>query len=54
MNAEGEILQEYQGLRQNIVSNGIQSALNWYNAQVQDVNLEDNISKVFFSACHLK
>ena len=54
MSADDEILQEYQGLRQNIVSNGIRSALNWYNAQVQDVNLEDNISKVFLSTCYLR
>ncbi|KAM5539328.1 hypothetical protein V8D89_007019 [Ganoderma adspersum] len=44
MNADDEIPQEYQALREDIVSNGIRSALNWYNAQVQNVHLEDNIN----------
>ena len=51
MNADNKILpQEYRALRQEIESNGIRSALNWYNAQVQNVNLEDNISKPFPSS----
>ncbi|PIL26566.1 hypothetical protein GSI_12324 [Ganoderma sinense ZZ0214-1] len=36
--------EEYEALRQNIVSNGIRSSLNWYHAQLQNVHLEDNIN----------
>ncbi|KAI1795363.1 alpha/beta-hydrolase [Ganoderma leucocontextum] len=36
--------EEYQALRRELVSSGIRSALNWYNSQVQDIHLEDNIN----------
>lgn len=39
------ILQMYAALRDNILTNGVQSSLKWYNAQAEGVDLEDNRSK---------
>lgn len=35
----------YAALRDNILTNGVQSSLKWYNAQAEGVDLEDNRSK---------
>ncbi|KAI0644060.1 alpha/beta-hydrolase [Trametes meyenii] len=35
--------EEYAVLRKELVTHGLQSSLNWYHAQVQDVDLEDNL-----------
>lgn len=36
--------QEYTALRDALLANGVQSSVNWYRAQVENVNLEDSLS----------
>lgn len=35
--------QEYAALRAALLVNGIQSSVNWYRAQVENVNLADSL-----------
>lgn len=39
------ISQMYAALRDNILTNGVQSSLKWYNTQAEGVDLEDNRSE---------
>ncbi|EIW56049.1 alpha/beta-hydrolase [Trametes versicolor FP-101664 SS1] len=41
----GQLLRgfEYTALRDNLLENGIQSALNWYRVNVENVNLDDSL-----------